>query len=125
MTRSLRALLASSVALLSLATAGCKQGDGERCQVGADCQDGLVCVLRAGGNPAEGGTCKPGSAADASANLDGPGSGDLTPGPDLLPEGDLPATPDQGPARDLLPPPDAGSDLKPDMPKPTDAAPGG
>ncbi len=29
--------------IASLLIAGCKQGKGDRCQVQADCQDGLVC----------------------------------------------------------------------------------
>jgi len=33
------AFVASTVAFLS----ACKQGEGERCQVSADCDDGLVC----------------------------------------------------------------------------------
>ncbi len=37
---------------------GCKQGVGERCQVQSDCDDGLLCVLPAGGTPQAGGTCQ-------------------------------------------------------------------
>ncbi|MDB4969299.1 MAG: hypothetical protein JWN44_4988 [Myxococcales bacterium] len=45
------------VAPLFLA-AGCKQGIGERCQVMSDCDDGLNCVLPAGGTAQAGGTCQ-------------------------------------------------------------------
>ena len=38
--------------------AGCKQGIGERCQVMSDCDDGLQCVLPAGGTAQAGGTCQ-------------------------------------------------------------------
>ena len=31
------------VIAIAIAAAGCKQGQGDRCQVDADCQDGLVC----------------------------------------------------------------------------------
>lgn len=31
------------VALLSVTAAACKQGKGDRCQINADCADGLVC----------------------------------------------------------------------------------
>ena len=42
--------------------AGCKQGEGDRCQVQDDCDDNLICVLPAGGTPQSGGTCQlPGS----------------------------------------------------------------
>jgi len=32
-----------AIALVSVATWGCKQGQGERCQVDSDCTDGLTC----------------------------------------------------------------------------------
>jgi hypothetical protein len=60
-----------------LSFAGCKQGEGDRCQVQADCDDNLICVLPAGGTPQSGGTCQlPGSLnadlaspTDAAADL--------------------------------------------------------
>jgi len=65
MTRLLR--LTAALALLAplcLAT-GCKQGVGDRCQVQADCNDNLLCVLPAGGTPQSGGTCQqPGTGLD-------------------------------------------------------------
>ena len=51
-TQPMRWLLRlSALALLAspLAIAGCKQGINERCQVMSDCEDGLICVLPAGG----------------------------------------------------------------------------
>jgi hypothetical protein len=52
--------------------AGCKQGIGDRCQVTSDCNDGLICVLPAGGTPQAGGTCQP-----AAGTADG-GLGDMS-----------------------------------------------
>jgi hypothetical protein len=46
------------IALTGLFAAGCKQGLGDRCQVQSDCDDGLLCVLPAGGTPQSGGTCQ-------------------------------------------------------------------
>jgi hypothetical protein len=70
--------------------AGCKQGVGDRCQVQSDCDDGLLCILPAGGTPQAGGTCQTqGGTADmaASTSTDMAGTvvdmtnapGDLTP----------------------------------------------
>ncbi len=58
MTRLVR--LTAVFALLAplCLAAGCKQGVGERCQVQSDCDDGLLCVLQAGGTPQAGGTCQ-------------------------------------------------------------------
>ena len=58
MTRLVRlTALFALLAPLCLA-AGCQQGVGDRCQVQSDCQDGLLCVLPAGGTPQAGGTCQ-------------------------------------------------------------------
>ena len=58
MTRLLR--LAAVIALTTplVFVAGCKQGVGDRCQVQSDCDDGLLCILPAGGSPQAGGTCQ-------------------------------------------------------------------
>jgi hypothetical protein len=58
---------------------GCKQGVGERCQVQSDCDDGLLCVLPAGGTPQAGGTCQmQGGTADMATPSDMPGTvGDM------------------------------------------------
>lgn len=59
MTRLRRLTVALAVTAPLLAAAGCKQGVNERCQVQSDCDDGLLCVLPAGGTPQAGGTCQP------------------------------------------------------------------
>lgn len=41
--RPLARIAAAGAALLLLGAAGCKQGEGERCQLDSDCADGLVC----------------------------------------------------------------------------------
>ncbi|HEX6839553.1 MAG TPA: hypothetical protein VF334_23410 [Polyangia bacterium] len=72
---------------------GCKQGLGERCQVQSDCDDGLLCILPAGGLAQSGGTCQmQGGTADmatpAGADLAGTVV-DMTGQPtDLTPVGD-------------------------------------
>jgi hypothetical protein len=80
--RWLRPLVAVSLLTSPLALAGCKQGLNDRCQVQSDCDDGLLCVLPAGGTPQAGGTCQmPGGGVDMTA----PSQPDLsgTPTPDL------------------------------------------
>lgn len=73
--------------------AGCKQGVGDRCQVQSDCDDGLLCVLPAGGTPQAGGTCQmQGGGADLSTptSTDMAGTvGDMAGAPkDLTPTSD-------------------------------------
>jgi len=51
------------VALVAaLAATGCKQGKGERCQVNADCQSGLVCSAATG-------TCSSGAMSGIDATV--------------------------------------------------------
>jgi len=51
-----------------LSLGACRQGVGERCQVTSDCDDGLLCVLPAGGTPQSGGTCSTsGGSSDMTA----------------------------------------------------------
>ena len=45
------------VVLLIVAMGGCKQGEGDRCQVDSDCATGLVCVIEAGDDRFAGGIC--------------------------------------------------------------------
>ena len=45
-----------------LAAAGCKQGKGDRCQITADCQDGLVCSAATG-------TCSGGAMSGIDATV--------------------------------------------------------
>lgn len=72
--------------------AGCKQGVGDRCQVQSDCQDGLLCVLPAGGTPQAGGTCQQpnttGPDMTASTGADMASSADMTGQTDLSHAGD-------------------------------------
>ncbi len=37
---------------------GCQQGIGQRCQVQADCDSGLICVIPPGMSPQVGGVCQ-------------------------------------------------------------------
>jgi hypothetical protein len=63
-------------ALITLA--GCKQGVGDRCQVQSDCEDGLLCILPAGGTPQSGGTCQSPNSADGGFVFDFAVSVDMT-----------------------------------------------
>jgi hypothetical protein len=58
MTRLVRLLVLFALLAPLFAAAGCKQGEGDRCQVQSDCQDGLLCVLPAGATPQAGGFCQ-------------------------------------------------------------------
>jgi hypothetical protein len=88
--RSLRRLAAVVVVLSPLALAGCKQGVGDRCQVESDCDDGLICVLPAGGTPQSGGTCQPSNIGQDASITDFSVVPDLTvPAPDLATTGDM------------------------------------
>jgi hypothetical protein len=51
---------------------GCKQGVGDRCQVQTDCDDGLLCILPAGGTPQAGGTCQPPGSLGGDAAVPAP-----------------------------------------------------
>jgi hypothetical protein len=79
--RWLRALcVAAPLALVVVAASGCKQNEGERCQVQSDCADGLLCILPAGGSQQTGGTCqKSGAALDLAM----PAGDDLSSPPDM------------------------------------------
>jgi hypothetical protein len=78
-----------------LLASGCKQGEGDRCQLDSDCEDGLVCCVDAkdptGRN--QGGICKPAgkceeTPADAGLDgtLDGLSDGELPPDGETLPD---------------------------------------
>ena len=43
---------------LLLTVPGCKQGAGDRCNVDADCDDGLICSRPPNGTPQSGGVCQ-------------------------------------------------------------------
>jgi hypothetical protein len=72
-------LIALSLLLGTLpALTACRQGINERCQVDADCRSDLQCVLPAGGNIQEGGTCQPRGTVDATIPPDGAGDAAAT-----------------------------------------------
>lgn len=93
---------------------GCKQAEGDRCQLDSDCEDGLVCCIdqqqaNLGGVCQPQGKCGP-TPADAGSDgtvTDGAPDGELP--PDQGPSPDSAATPDQGPAPDVTPTPDTTS----------------
>ena len=64
---SARSLLFGSLFALT----ACREGLNERCQVDSDCKPNLICVIPAGGNLQEGGTCQPvATGTDGGATLD-------------------------------------------------------
>src|SRR5438067_2977085 len=88
MTRPLRARPSAArlrrlaiTLLLALPAAGCKQADGDRCQLNDDCVSGN-CLIPAGMSPAQGGTCQ------SSGNIAPPVDAAMTPA-DLIPPSDL------------------------------------
>jgi len=78
--RWLRSLcVAAPLALGVLSASGCKQNEGERCQVQSDCADGLLCILPAGGSQQTGGTCqKSAESVDLATTVDMSVPGDLS-----------------------------------------------
>jgi hypothetical protein len=72
MNRRPWSVVAALVLAVSAATAlvSCKQGEGDRCQVNSDCEDGLICGSAGGGSDVK--TCRePATGRDASVPLDG------------------------------------------------------
>ena len=66
------------VLLAGLALSGCKQGEGDRCQVQSDCDDGLLCILPPEGTPQSGGVCqRPGAIGGDMAVVSDAAEGDL------------------------------------------------
>jgi hypothetical protein len=74
MTRSLRRSAVIALVAAPLLFAACKQGVGDRCQVPADCEDGLLCVVPTGAPPQSGGTCQPAGLPLDAATADLPGT---------------------------------------------------
>ena len=64
------AVVPMTMFVLTLALSGCKQGEGERCQVSSDCQDDLICVLPVGGTPQSGGLCASVTGVDMASTAD-------------------------------------------------------
>lgn len=71
-THDLRTWLAGSLllGLLCLPLGACKQGQGERCQVDDDCEEGYLCCVREV-DRALGGTCQPENACELTPVTDG------------------------------------------------------
>ena len=99
--RSLRRLLIAFALVSPLALAGCKQGVGDRCQVQTDCDDGLLCILAAGGTPQTGGTCQPPGGLDGAVTVDMASTDSATTADLLTPPADGSSTADLAPAADL------------------------
>ena len=83
-TLMLRSLCVALLLTVPAVLTGCKQGDGERCQVQSDCQDTLICVLPPGGSPQTGGVCRDANGGqDLSTELDMATNADLSSSADL------------------------------------------
>jgi hypothetical protein len=96
--------------LIASLTTGCKQGEGDRCQLDSDCEDGLLCCI----DPArlnEGGVCRPEGKCDLTRRDGGTdGAVDVGPDDDGTPDKSVA---DQAPKADEGPNPDKGSDTQP------------
>jgi hypothetical protein len=98
--------ICKSIALLALGLsllAGCKQGEGDRCEVNSDCESGLTCEK------------VPGSSSDFACQ-----GRDYSPGIDATVEADTSAPLSDGPpattdTRDAAPSPDLQPDVTPDV----------
>ena len=88
----LRAWATASLLVIALIP-GCKQGEGDRCQLDSDCEDGLVCCV----DPAhisEGGVCREKGKCDVPPVDSGSDTRPVEAGPDLPPPDK--GTPDKG-----------------------------
>jgi hypothetical protein len=95
--RLLTAVLPLALGLALLA--GCKQGEGDRCEVNSDCESGLMCFMRGSAMSCQ----APGSVSTRDASVDSAPAADSAPLPD--------AATDTRDAADLAPPPpDVGPD---------------
>ncbi len=99
----MRRLTLVSLALTFLGLSACKSGLDERCQVTADCESGLVCVVLSSNpeNPVS--VCREGLEDQSDAAIDAPQDGpetdaapaiDATPTPDATPDATVDAMPD-------------------------------
>lgn len=73
----------------ALLIGGCKQADGERCQISDDCSPESYCEL-AGNTPAMGGFCR--SKTNPTTDMAGTAAPDLAKSPDLATPPDLAGT---------------------------------
>ena len=90
--------LASGAAIVLFAAAifgACKQGEGDRCQVDGDCEDGLICCV-ALENVIEGGSCRTAATCELSAVDGGSETAPREAGPETS-EGGVDAAPDAAP----------------------------
>jgi hypothetical protein len=79
MTRLLRLSAVFALTAPLFFAAGCKQGEGERCQVQSDCADGLLCILPTGGSAQSGGQCQnPNNQVSPDMAVTPGGGGDMT-----------------------------------------------
>jgi hypothetical protein len=112
-------MLLLGLAPLALGGSGCKQGEGDRCEIKEDCASGLVCESSAAGSgdticrrSGTGGTPRP----DAALPPVGPGpttpsdAGPAADGPALPGGGDAAAAPDARPASDGAAPAEGAAD---------------
>ena len=104
--------LAAALILALACSSGCKQAQGERCQVESDCQSGLVCCVTED-NRAVGGQCQP--AARCEVTRSDSGTTDATGG-----DGTLDAAPADTTVADAA---DAAEDQAADQATPVDTTP--
>jgi hypothetical protein len=62
--------LAKTCLLLALVAGGCKEGEGDRCNVNADCKNGLDCVMPPGATLRTGGLCELPANNDEGAGIE-------------------------------------------------------
>jgi hypothetical protein len=106
--------------LLLVLLGGCKQDEGERCQIDRDCTEGLICCTLGRDAAVSEGICR--TAADCLAGGEGEAEppldaavdvpADTTPAPDGAADGALEPALDDAPAPDVAP--DAGPDAPAD-----------
>jgi hypothetical protein len=112
--------------LFACVLTGCKQDEGERCQLDSDCSDGLLCCFGPGETKLTGGRCLPenrcvarpqdGAVEDGSLEPDiGPDGplGDTAPPEDTTPLEDTSPDEDTTAALDTAPAPDTAPDVTP------------
>jgi hypothetical protein len=102
-----RARLLTAVLPLGLALlAGCKQGEGDRCEVNSDCESGLMCFMRGNAKVCQ----SSGFVPTADASVDSAPAADSAPLPDAAPG--APDTADVAPAPPDLAPDAATADAR-------------
>lgn len=112
-----RETLSLCAALFSICLGtSCKQGEGDRCQLDSDCDDGLVCCVDSA-KVAQGGVCRPAGKCDL-APTDGGTDGKVDGGKVDGQTSDTKPSPDQKPVYDFKADSKPTTDSKPaDLPK--------